>query len=187
MTKIVVSRRDGILRAPDGTKYRIARGRTLAEADHPAVVANPGDWVPMVVTLTVADRPEAEQRPAAEGSHAELIAQLEDAQGEAQAAEDEAEHLRSEMNRLAEGLAAAGITLPAEDDREPGWLVDLALEAVGAGLNALKEQVAPAARSGFDDPQPATPEQAPSPPKIAPPKPRKRSSPPITTRTGDDG
>lgn len=178
--QIVVSRRDGILTAPDGTKHRVARGKTLADADHPAVLANPRDWVPMVVTLTLddGDRPE---RSAATlpgdldtplGVQHEQIVQLENDLAELEetlAARD------AELTRLAEGLAELGVKLPAEDDREPGWLVDLVLDAiVSAQATHFREVgIVPAA------PEPAPP--------IAPPKPRKRTAPPLTTRTGDDG
>jgi hypothetical protein len=158
--EIVVSRRDGILTAPDGTKHRVARGKTLADADHPAVLANPGDWVPMVVTLTVGDRPAGvpQDSPAAAeiDELTEQVAELE----ETLAARD------AELTRLAEGLVDLDVKLPDEDDREPGWLVDLALSVVIPGVP--------------DEP-------APAPAPIAPPKPRKRTVPLLLTRTGDDG
>jgi hypothetical protein len=178
MTQIVVSRRDGILTAPDGTKYRVARGKTLAEADHPAVLANPGDWIPMVVTLTLADRPAAAEVP---GSH-EQVAQFENDVAEL---EETLASRDAELSRLAEGLESVGILLPAEEDREPGWLVDLAL----GWIDVNRASVAAGLRGGFDDPQPATPAQSPVPAgtPVAPPrKPSKRTAPPFVTRTGDD-
>lgn len=188
MTGIVVSRRDGILTAPDGSKHRVARGKTLADADHPAVLANPRDWTPMVVTFTVGDRPEGVEVPA---SHT----QVEQFENDLAELEETLAQRDAELSRLARGLEAAGLTLPAEDERAPGWLVDLALEAVGAGLNALKAQTGSAAARAealakLDKPAPA-PEavkaEAPQPAApIAPPKSRKRTVPPITTRTGDD-
>jgi hypothetical protein len=185
MTQIVVSRRDGILRAPDGTRHRVARGKTLAEADHPAVLANPGDWSPMVVTLTHDERPAPVATVggivAGGGSHAEEcqhendVAELEETLAQRDA----------ELTRLAEGLHTLGVRLPAEDDRRPGWLVDLALDALA---NAVASPPAP---TGFDQAQPAGANPV-APLReggvIAPPKPpRKRVAPPLTTRTGDDG
>lgn len=169
MTQIVVSRRDGILRAPDGTKWRVARGKTLADAEHPAVLANPGDWTPMVVTLTVDDRPEDERAtdgPLPEGGAARL-AQLENDVTELEetlAGRDEV------FASLVEGLAARDFELPAEDDREPGWLVDLVLRLVDERASTRSS------------PPRATPV-----PAVAPPsRPRKRTAPPLVTRTGDD-
>lgn len=179
--QIVVSRRDGILTAPDGTKHRVARGKTLADADHPAVLANPGDWVPMVVTLTLGDRTLAspgvpqDSPAAAEIDHLnEQVTELE----ETLASRD------AEMTRLAEGLAARDFELPAEDEREPGWLVDFALEAIDTALEGV-----PLGVPGTELP-PVTERvvvSTPAPAPIAPPKPRKRTSPPLMTRTGDDG
>ena len=175
MTEIVVSRRDGILTAPDGTKHRVARGKTLADAEHPAVLANPGDWVPMVVTLTVGDRPEgAGELDTPLGVQHEQVAQLENDVAEL---EETLAQRDAELTRLAEGLGARGIELPADDEREPGWLVDLVLRLVDERASA---------RSSL----PREPQSSPAPaaaPSIAPPKPRKRTAPPLVTRTGDDG
>ncbi len=157
MTQIVVSRRDGILRAPDGTRWRIARGKTLADARHPAVLANPGDWVPMEVTLTVEGADPAVGDSDRDTTLDELRSALEDGRNEQAELEETLAQRDAEFSRLVAGLAELGVWIPEEDDRRPGWLVDLALEAAGAGFNALKNQV--------------------SEPTIAPPKPRKRTAP----------
>lgn len=155
---IVVSRRDGVLTAPDGTKWRVARGKTLADADHPAVLANPGDWAPMVITLTVGDHePTVDDDPRLTP---EAIGILDDLRGEIAELEETLAQRDAELFRLAEGLAARGVVLPAEDDREPGWLVDLVL-------------------AWMDRPLP--------PAVTPPPKPRKRAAPPRIPRPGDDG
>lgn len=182
MTGIVVSRRDGILRAPDGTKHRVARGKTLADSDHPAVLANPGDWVPMVVTLTVGDRPEGERSAAASeldtplGVRHEQVVQLENDVAEL---EETLAQRDAELTRLAESLAELGVRLPAEDERESGWLVDLALDAI-VSAQATHFREGGVIKSPLE---PAAERAAP----IAPPKARKRTTPPLTTRTGDDG
>jgi hypothetical protein len=175
MTGIVVSRRDGILRAPDGTKHRVARGKTLADADHPAVLANPGDWVPMVVTLTSGTERSAAAlprggEPAGDDELREQVAELE----ETLAARD------AEMLRLADNLAARGVDLPAEEDREPGWLVDLVFAWMDRPLGRPDEPDVAVAWPSPDGPNVTSPE----PP--APPRGRKRTSPPLVTRTGDD-
>jgi hypothetical protein len=171
MTQIVVSKRDGILTAPDGTKTRVARGKTLADARHPAVEAHPRDWVPVELTLTV-DEPPAGDFDTPLGIRHEQVVQLENDVAEL---EETLAQRDAELTRLADGLALAGIELPTEDDREPGWLVNLALgwididrARMAAGLHSI-------------DVDPATAR-----PAIAPPKPRKRTVPPLTTRTGGD-
>ncbi len=173
MTGIVVSRRDGILRAPDGTKHRVARGKTLADADHPAVLANPQDWIPMTVALTVADRPEAPSGAEVPATH-EQVAQFENDVAEL---EETLAQRDAEFVRLVDGLSAAGVTLPAEDDRRAGWVVDLVLDTLGRlGSDSLP--------SFIEDPEPPQPA---GPAPIAPPKPRKRTGPPPMPPAGGNG
>lgn len=156
MTQLMVSKRDGIVRAPDGTQYRVARGKTLADARHAVVVAYPNDWSPMEVALPVDD---ADAAPVAdEAALDELREQLTEA-------EESAEFYAAELNRLREGLAAVGLTLPAEDERTEGWLVTLALETVEVGINALK--------ANLSAPE-AEPVPAPRTPRAAKPKPLTR-------------
>lgn len=128
MTEIFVSKRDGVARAPDGTQYRVHRGKTLADGRHPVVVAYPGDWMPMEVHLSV----PGESEPAAPTPDAEVFATLEELRNELAGVEELAEARGTELQRLADGLAGAGVELPAEDAREAGWLVDITLDAVTA-------------------------------------------------------
>lgn len=180
--QIVVSRRDGILRAPDGTKHRVARGKTLAHADHPAVLANPGDWVPMIITLTVGDgdRPAAGELEETLGVQHGRIVQLENDVTEL---EETLAGRDAELTRLAEGVAELGVALPAEDDREPGWLVDLVLDEI---VSAHATNFGAYGKGRDDEATRADVVEQLAPP-IAPSKPRKRTVPPLTTRTGDDG
>jgi hypothetical protein len=163
--QIVVSRRDGVLTAPNGVKWRVVRGKTLADADHPAVAANPRDWAPIEITLTVDQSGPDVGSSDRDATLDELRSALEDARGEQAELEETLSQRDAELSRLAEGLAAAGVALP--DDRQPGWLCDLALEAVETGLNALKEQAA------F------------KPGVVAPPKSRRRPTPPVVTKSAD--
>jgi hypothetical protein len=164
MTQIVVSKRDGILTAPDGTKTRVARGKTLADARHPAVEAHPRDWMPVELTLTV-DEPPAGDFDTPLGIRHEQVVQLENDVAEL---EETLAQRDAELTRLADTLAARGVDLPAEDDREPGWLVDLVFRELDRAYGIEAELFVPPA------------------PAIAPPKPRKRTVPPLTTRTGGD-
>jgi hypothetical protein len=128
MSEIVVSKRDGIVTGPDGVKHRVYRGKTLADAAHPIVQAHPNDWVPMHVELAL---PGAHVPPAA--SHAEQLQHdndLDVLRNDLAEAEETAETLTAELTRLAGGLATRGYELPDEDDREPGWLVDLVLRSL---------------------------------------------------------
>lgn len=132
MTELFVSKRDGVARAPDGTQYRVHRGKTLADGRHPVVVAYPGDWMPVEVHLSMpSETPEA---PPARAADAEVFATLEELRNELAEVEDLAESRGAELQRLADGLAAAGIELPAEGDREAGWLVNKVLDVVATWL-----------------------------------------------------
>lgn len=127
MTGIVVSKRDGIAKAPDGTQHRVYRGKTLADAQHPVVLAYPGDWLPMEVHLSV---PGGETEPAAPAGDAQVLATLEELRNELAEATELAEDAVQEFERLQRALAANGVALPAEDARETGWLVDLVIDVV---------------------------------------------------------
>jgi hypothetical protein len=150
MTSIVVARRDGILRGPDGTQYRTHRGKTLADARHPAVVAVPDAWVPMVVELTVEGAAEPAGVP---GTHAQVQQyenDLEELRQELAETEELAEQRGAELSRLADGLVDRGLTLPTEDERRPGWLVNIALEAVDLAAGGVR-----LARAAESEPTPA--------------------------------
>ena len=121
MTQIMVSRREGVATAPDGTKYRVHRGRTLADARHPLVVAWPADWAPMQVELTV-----EEPVTAADGAPADLE-ELEELRNDLAEAEEVRDAALEQLGRIADGLAERGYVLPLDEDRGPGWLAGLAL------------------------------------------------------------
>lgn len=121
MTEIMVAKRDGVATAPDGVKYRTHRGKTLADARHPLVQAYPHDWSPMEVALTVDGTAAEPQHEDVEGLRNDLAE-----------VEEVAEARGLELNRLAAGVEARGVKLPAEDDRAAGWLVDLVLDALDA-------------------------------------------------------
>ena len=125
MTEIVVATRDGVLKAPDGTLFRLYRGKTLADARHPAVVNSPESWTPMHVELPVEGAPEGGgAAPAAP----ERDAELDELRNDLAEAEELAEHRGMELQRLADGLRERGHE-PAGEQR-PGWVVDLALEVL---------------------------------------------------------
>lgn len=126
MTEIVVAKRDGVLTAPDGTKYRTHRGKTLADARHPAVQAWPKDWVPMVVELAVDD--ESSSVAAAPSDDSSVSKRLEEVLDELAESEELADSRGLELQRLADGLRELGAAAPPEGERTTGWVVNLALE-----------------------------------------------------------
>jgi len=141
MTEIVVSRRDGIVTAPDGTKHRVNRGKTLADAEHPLVQAYPNDWQPMHVELAV---PGAARN------------EVEELRNDLAEADEVAEYRGAELQRLADGLAARGVDLAAQGDQTPGWLVTLTLatldqRAVSATVPPPRAPRAAKPRAGSDD------------------------------------
>lgn len=162
MTEIMVSKRDGIATEPDGTKHRVARGKTLADARHPLVVAYPGDWLPMEVALSMPDDAPAADR---DGTLDDLHHKLQDAEEQAVEAEETAEGYRKQLAAVVDVLAKHDL-VPADAGARDGWLA----EAVGAALAKQREGLAPG-ELPVDEPLPAT---------VAPPKPpraAKRTAP----------
>lgn len=127
MTGIVVSRRDGIARAPDGTQWRVHRGKTLADTRHPAVVAYPNDWTPVTIELSV---PGTSSASVPQGSP--VAAEIDELRNELAEIEELADQRGTELQRLQDGLAERGALLPDEDSRSPGWLVDFVLDVIDA-------------------------------------------------------
>lgn len=120
MTSIVVARRDGIIRDPEsGAQYRTHRGRTLADARHPVVLAHPTEWLPMEVHLSVDGGPAPETAD-------DRAAILEDQVGELVAERDE---LAGILTAVQQTLARGGL-LDGVDTSEPGWLVRTIAEAL---------------------------------------------------------
>jgi hypothetical protein len=60
MTDVVIATRSGIVTAPDGSKHRLVRGRTLADARHPAAVAFPEMFAQHTIDLPYAGPDDAE-------------------------------------------------------------------------------------------------------------------------------
>lgn len=103
----VVAKRDGVLKAPDGTRYRMVAGGTLAHRQHPAVIANPQAFVPASIDLDVTEG-------SAEAD--ESAALIDEAYGY--------------LNDIANAMHERGLI--DETDTEPGWLVRAVRRAIGA-------------------------------------------------------
>lgn len=131
MTRLVVAKRDGVIKGPDGTMHRVYKGKTLADARHPAVEHTPQAWMPMEVALPVAgDAP-------ALAFGVDVVNPL--AAGFAEARAEAAEYVVT-LAEVVEVLAELGYPVPADDDRTPGWLA----EAVRAALTgAAPDDVPP--------------------------------------------
>jgi hypothetical protein len=114
MTEIVVARRNGVIREPDGTAHRIHRGKTLAHADHPIVTNVPDAWMPMTVELTTPGPQDTEQ--------------------------SQADHYREQLSEIADVLDEYGFA-PVDQDSD-GWLVKAVRETLEE--LAGPEPVAPA-------------------------------------------
>lgn len=119
MSGLLVARRSGIGTAPDGTKYRIARGKTIADPRHPLVLAYPNDWMAVEVSLQY-DGDEVNADP----DNSEIAAVV----ARAEAAEVEAGAYRAQLEAVVEVLHEHGYTPPGE--LVPGWLAVLVDEAV---------------------------------------------------------
>lgn len=118
MTEIMVARTSGILRAPDGTQYRITRGQTLADGRHPAVTGSPASWQPMRVELAVDDT--ANCPPGATGGDAER--EFDELRSELAELEETADSYRRQLESVAKLLGDRGLLAGVDAERE-GWLV----------------------------------------------------------------
>jgi hypothetical protein len=117
MTNIVCASRDGVLRAPNGEQFRMVRGRTLADARHPAVVANPDAFMPVQVELSIEDADPGHLEDYFAVEQAELEEKLQQAEAEATA-------YRAQLVTIADIVMAAGRVSPGTDTDQPGWLAE---------------------------------------------------------------
>lgn len=132
MTSIVIAARDGILKGPDGEQYRMVRGRTLANAAHPAVAAYPDNWQPMVLDIDVPDPEEADP------GHLEddVAVELAELREEARRAEADAARYQEQLQAIAEGLESRGLIPPSADIDRQGWLIDTLFNFIDTALGA---------------------------------------------------
>jgi hypothetical protein len=121
MTEILVATRDGVLTAPGGEKFRLHRGRTLADARHPAAVAYPDNFMPMQVELSVED-----DAPTPEDLGTELSM-----------CEAERDGFRSQLAAIADGVASRGLLPDDLDTSVEGWLATLVLGLLDTAVVAL--------------------------------------------------
>lgn len=128
MTEIVVAYRDGILTAPSGEKFRLVRGKTLADARHPAVRMRPESWGPMVVELSVDDPTEP--------SDPDRDAKLDDLRASIEQAEAERDGFRTQLAAVATVLGARAL-LPANAGDHEGWLAEAVAAAIDGSAAAL--------------------------------------------------
>jgi hypothetical protein len=153
-TRIVVANRSGLAASPDGSKYRLAAGRTLADERHPLVTAYPDLFSPYEIHLPYEgdepDGPSAAERGDVP-SWPERVAEV----------EATAEGYREQLAAIAEDLHTRGLVPADIDTSSEGWLAALIADILD---RSRVEDAAPA-------PEGKLPEAAPD----ALPKPRKRA------------
>lgn len=155
MTNIVVATRNGLAEGPDGAKYRLARGRTLADARHPLAQAHPELFAPYSIELSV-DEPDGDA--AAERGD---VSSWPDKVAEAEAVAD---GYREQLAAIAEGLHARGLVPADLDTTVEGWLAELVFAVIDG---PAPEQADPPAAA-----KAAEPADLPKPRKRAAPRPR---------------
>lgn len=153
---IVVATRSGLAASADGSKYRLARGRTLADARHPLVQEHPELWAPYHIELSV-NEPGTVGGPTQDETSAARAFELAEAR-------DTAERYREQLAAIAEGLYARGLVPADVDTDREGWLADLVFVV-------LDGPAADPSRAAGDDAPPTV--QAAEPESL--PKPRKRT------------
>jgi hypothetical protein len=138
MTDVVIATRNGIVTAPDGTKHRLVRGKTLADARHPIAEAFPEMFAAHTIDLPYAGTDEqqhdgepaggrdAPRTPDGERGSLEYFAGL-------------ADEYREQLAAVVETLRAHD-ALPSEAEmNEPGWLA----RAVAATFDPVAPPAAP--------------------------------------------
>lgn len=123
-TEIVVATRSGLVSGPDGTKYRLVRGKTLADARHPVATQFPELFGEYAIDLPY----EGDEVPAA-GADPELAA--------------EAEGMREQLVRLRDGLVERGVVDADSLPTHVGWLADAVFEALDRELNPVAPPTPP--------------------------------------------
>lgn len=152
---IVVATRSGLASSADGSKYRLARGRTLADSRHALVQEHPELWAPYHIELSV-DEPDG--GTPTEGSAA--------AQYEAAEAEATAERYREQLAAIAEGLHARGLVPADVDTDREGWLADLVFAVIDEPSRAAADD----GNAAPEVAKAAEPEKLPAPRKRARPR-----------------
>lgn len=126
MTEIVVARRDGTLKGPDGVRHRLVKGKTLADADHPAVVENPDAFMPVTIAL---QSEGGGNFPVPEDGVEDLRDQLAEV-------EETAERYRAQLAGIVEGLRARGLVDEKTDTSYEGWLSAVLFGAIDRTAHA---------------------------------------------------
>lgn len=141
MTSIVVATRDGILTGPDGTNYRLVRGKTLGDARHPAIAAYPDNFMPVEIELS-------HDAEAADPGHLEddFAVELAELQEEKAQADEAANGYMSQLAAIADLLAERGMV--PDDTGTEGWLT----RAVAAALDRdVSRETSPTPADDEDD------------------------------------
>jgi hypothetical protein len=137
MTEIVVSKRNGIITAPDGSKYRVVRGRTFADARHPVAKAYPDSFMPYKIDLPYEGDDEHDGPSAAERGDGETWP------GKVAEAESVAEGYRLQLATIVDGLQTRGLMPVDVDTEREGWLVEVLFGILDAGVDPVAPPAAP--------------------------------------------
>jgi hypothetical protein len=125
MTEILIATRDTVLVTPGtGEKFRLIRGRTLADARHPAAAAYPDNFMPVEVELGY-DGPDNSDDENASDVIEEYRAELAEARATA-------DSYRAQLTRIVDELRSRGLMPQSINTDREGWLA----EAVASALDA---------------------------------------------------
>jgi len=120
-SKLMIARRDGTVRNTEtGERYRLLKGRTVADAEHPAVKLYPEAFMPLTVELRVEDEQRAVSDPESDGDLAEELAEV----------ESERDYAQGVLRGLAEALAERGLVDRDNPPNHEGWLAETLLAAI---------------------------------------------------------
>jgi hypothetical protein len=154
-TEIVVANRSGLAEGPDGTKYRLVRGRTLADARHPLPQAHPNLFSPYRIDLSY-EGDDVSPSAAGDVSH-DAAAGGDTWADKVREVEATAASYRTQLATIVDGLQVRGLVPAETDTTREGWLAELVFAVID------RQQTG------------ADPETGPEAPEVSADRPRKRT------------
>jgi hypothetical protein len=119
---VMIATGEGTFKCSDGSLYRIERGRSTADAEHPLVREFPNAWAPFAVHFGAPDSGTVPADP-------ERDEKLEELREELTQASETIDSYRQVLSTISDGLEVRGLLVGVDTSRQ-GWLVDAVFAAL---------------------------------------------------------